>query len=465
MAGCWAIRELVGAELGDSRLTDRLIRLVRAMAEQPSVSIPQACGQKGAKAAYRFFSNDSVESNRILEPHAKRAVDRACKYDVVLAPQDTTTFSFKTQPSKSDLGYVGSDRDSRGLLMHSMMLLSPSGTPLGVVSHETWSREKKDYGKRATARSRPIEQKESYRWLTSVKRAEEVLSEHSCVVVIGDQESDIFELFAQPRASNVHLLVRVRNGNRLVDHEDKYLEKALENSPSRGEVKVQLPRADDRKPRTAVLTLRWMTLTVNPPKNHPERGKFSPLQLQFLWAVEQNPPDGEEPVRWLLVTTLPINSWDDAVRLLTWYTYRWRIERLHYVLKSGCRIEQLQLETLERMQRAIACYLIVAWRLMWITHEAREHPDYSCATVLESHEWQSLCATHAPRKPIPTTPPSLREAVRMIAQLGGFLGRKSDGEPGLKTLWLGMRRLSDISATWKLAHERHIRGAPSATYG
>lgn len=462
MAERWAVHELVGAELGDSRLEDRLIELVSTLAENHGMSLPQACGPSGAKAAYRFFDNEKVDAGEILAPHTKCAARRAREYSVVLAPQDTTTFSFKTHPSKSKLGYVGSDRNSRGLLMHSMMLLSPSGKPLGILHQQMWSRDAKGYGKRATARSRPIEEKESYRWLAGVKSAEQALPEHPCVVVIGDQESDIFELFSAPRASNVQLLVRVRNANRVIDHEDKYLEKALENSVPRGELNIQLPRADNRKPRTAKLTLRWMKFTIKPPKNLRQRSRFAPVQLHFLLAREENQPEGQEPLRWLLVTTLPIDSWDSAVQLLTWYTYRWRCERLHYVLKSGCQIEELQLEEPDRLQRAIACYLIVAWRLMWLTHEAREHPDDSCVTVLETHEWESLCATIAPRKPIPTNPPTLREAVRMIAKLGGFFGRKADGEPGLKTLWIGMRRLADISATWRLARQCLTQGA---TYG
>jgi hypothetical protein len=460
VAASWVVRELVSAELGDVRLTDRLIRLVSAFAEQPAASIPLACGPAGAKAAYRFLDHEGIDPQQILAPHARRAAQRASEYPVVLAPQDTTTFSFNGQPSKRGLGYVSSDPDSRGLLLHSMLLLNPAGTPLGVVHHQTWSRDADAYGKRETARRRPLEAKESQRWLTSVRALEQALPRHPCVVVIGDQESDIFELFAAPRAAHIHLLVRVRSVNRRVDHAAKYLEKAVAESPRRGQVKIELPRADGRAARTAVLTIKWLTLDVIPPRNHPQRRTFAPVKLQFLLAEEEHPPRGQAPVRWLLATTLPIEGWNDAVRLLVWYTYRWRCERLHYVLKSGCRIEALQLETKERLERALACYLIVAWRLMWLTYEARHDPDRSCAGVLRTHEWQSLCATTAPRKPLPTAPPTLQEAVRLIARLGGFLGRKGDGEPGLKTIWLGLRRLDDISATWQLAHQILARGDP-----
>lgn len=461
----WVIRELIQADFGDMRLSDRLIDLVELLAEHPEAALPQACGRAGAKAAYRFFDNPSVSPEAILAPHAARTVQRAKEHAVVLAPQDTTTFSFNHHPATKGLGYVGSDRDSWGLLMHSLMLLGEEGTPLGILHQEMWSRDGSQYGKSEHARQRPIEEKESRCWLKGLEAVEGAGLQNQQVVVIGDQGADIFELFAQPRPAHVHLLVRVSRRMRRVDHPEKYLEIALKNTPARGQVTIAIPRADDREARTASLTLRWCSLIVQPPRNHPQRSRLSPLVLQFLLAEEEHPPTGAEPVSWLLGTTLPLENWDDALRLVRWYTYRWRIERLHFVLKSGCRIEQLQLETAERLQRAIACYLVVAWRLLWLTYEARQHPERTCDGILEAHEWRALVAKLRPRQPLPNHPPTLRDAVRMIAQLGGFLARKRDGEPGVKTLWRGLRRLEDLSAGWKLAQSQLPRGQPLASYG
>jgi len=170
-------------------------------------------------------------------------------------------------------------------------------------------------------------------------------------------------------------------------------------------------------------------------------------------AEEENPPPDVSPISWLLLTTLEINSFESAIRCVKWYTYRWLIERYHYTLKSGCRIEELQLETARRINMALATYSIVAWRLLWLTYEARHNPDVSCDTVLDTIEWQSLCVNFTQNPIPPKKPPTLREAIRMIAMLGGFLGRKGDGEPGVKTIWRGLRRLHDIAATWKLAHQ------------
>jgi hypothetical protein len=166
----------------------------------------------------------------------------------------------------------------------------------------------------------------------------------------------------------------------------------------------------------------------------------------------------------VLLTTVPVGSWDAAVQVIAWYRARWLIERYHFVLKSGCRFEQLQLETAARLQRALAVYGLVAWRLLWLTYQARAEPDSPCTTILATHEWQALACTLLQTPLPPPTPPTLRQAVRWIAQLGGFLARKGDGEPGVQTLWRGLRRLDDIAATWLLLHPPAAQ-PPTSTYG
>ena len=182
----------------------------------------------------------------------------------------------------------------------------------------------------------------------------------------------------------------------------------------------------------------------------PEAGQLKPLSLWAILVQEEAPPAGVTPIVWLLWTSLPITDLDAALRCVRWYSYRWLIERYHFVLKSGCRLEDLQLAAAARLERALATYCIVAWRLLWLTYEARQNPDTPCERALERSEWQALyCHIHKTSRP-PATPPTLRQAVRWIAQLGGFLGRKWDGEPGVQTIWLGLRRLADMTAMWQL---------------
>jgi hypothetical protein len=442
----WVIQELAGADLGDSRLDVRLIKIVEQFSQCPEASIPEACGSRAAtRGAYRFLENQRVEPEKILKPHAERTARRAAAHPVVLVAQDTSEINLTDHPSTQGTGYLAAPH-CRGILLHSLLAISPRGVPLGVLRQFTWTRPLEELGKRHQRRKKPIEEKESQRWLDGLAAVEEELPEHPHVVLVGDRESDIFDLFSAPRSSHIDLLVRVCRQTRRVEHPGRYLDQALEQSPVRGKVQVELPRRGNRPPRKAVLAIRWLTVQVHAPRRGPKR---EPVEMTFILAEEIDPPADEPRIRWVLATTLTVHGLEDALRYLQWYAYRWTIEHFHYVLKSGCRIEQLQLESVEAMERAIATYTVVAWRTLCLTREARETPDAPCTAVLQEYEWQALYAMSRRTTKLPKEPPTLREAVRMIAQLGGFLGRKCDGEPGPKTVWRGLRRLHDIAETWR----------------
>jgi hypothetical protein len=228
------------------------------------------------------------------------------------------------------------------------------------------------------------------------------------------------------------------------------LQVAIEQTAACGEFSLELQRTPKRKPRIATLTVRFTSLELQPPQQHPQRSNLKPVRLQVVWAIEEQPPVGEKVISWLLLTTLEVTNFEQAERCLRWYSYRWLIERYHYTLKSGCRLEQLQLETADRLERALATYAIVAWRLLWLTYEARCHQEKSIEGILPTHYWIALyCHIHQTTV-LPTEPPTLADCVRWIARLGGFLGRRQDGEPGVKTLWLGLQRLHDMATIWQL---------------
>ena len=200
-----------------------------------------------------------------------------------------------------------------------------------------------------------------------------------------------------------------------------------------------------------ITTKRLLFLHLGDVLQQPTRlGLLQVLAQSAVDAVEEHPPSGERAIAWLLLTTLEVTSFEQAERCLRWYSYRWLIERYHYTLKSGCRLEQLQLETADRLERALATYAIVAWRLLWLTYEARIHPSESIEGVLPAHYWIALYCHMHQTTVLPEKPPSLADCVRWIARLGGFLGRKSDGEPGVKTLWLGLQRVHDMASIWQL---------------
>ena len=176
------------------------------------------------------------------------------------------------------------------------------------------------------------------------------------------------------------------------------------------------------------------------------------LTLQVVDVFEPDPPAGEEAVPWLVLTSLATQTVEQAQQIVTWYTYRWLIERFHYVLKSGCKLEESQLREEKRLERLLAVYSLVAWKLLWLTYLARQTPDVPCTVSLQPSEWQALYAFIHRTQRLPTSPPTLHQAVRWIAQLGGFLGRKGDGEPGVKVLWRGWTRFQDIIDTWTISH-------------
>jgi hypothetical protein len=451
-SSAWAEHELRFADLGDRRLNRRLVRLVSDLAAQPEASVPLACGSWAAtKAAYRFWDNDRVDSQDLYQAYAQSTQDRLPAPDQpLLAIQDTTSLNFSHHPATAGLGYFTAP-EQRGLLVHSLLCADADGVPLGLLHQHVWVRDPKDFGKRQRRRRQPTAAKESQRWLDGLAATERALPGRR-VITLADREADFYDLFAAPRQPGHELLIRAKSRRR-IRQEAGLLSRGIAACPAGGQVTVRLPRADGRPGRTATLTLRWGTFAIAPPSTHPRRAQLPPLPLTAVRAQEENPPPGVKPVHWLLVSTLAVAEATDAARLVRWYTRRWLIERYNFVLKSGCRLEALQLTHGDRLRRALATYAVVAWRLLWLTYAARQHGDRAAAEVLTPAEEQVL-QQHFGR-PAEEGPLSLREAVRWIARLGGFLARRRDEAPGVQVLWRGLRRLEDLARGWQLALSQH----------
>lgn len=448
MEGNWATEEMRSLKIRDIRLRKRLTKMLTTFSEHPAQSIPEACGGQWAatKAVYAFWDNDKVEEQAIRQAHYQASSLRAKGQRRVLAVQDTTELSYTGKEVAEALGHL-SQRYSIGLLLHSNLLVSEQGVPLGLIDQQTWVRDPETKGKRHDRRQKTTAEKESQRWLNGVQAAEAMLPEDIEILHIADREGDIFDLFALPRRAGSELLIRVEY-NRRVEHEARLLWDALRQTPIQGEYLVEVRAQANREARQAQTTVRYTSLCLRPP--HEKKG--TSVLLQFILVEEVHAPADVDPIIWLLATSLPVQTLEDALQCVQYYTYRWLIERFHFVLKSGCRIEKLYLQTKPRLLRALATFSIVAWRLLWLTYQARETPDAPCSLILKPYEWQALyCTIHRTPEP-PPQPPSLREALRWIAQLGGFLGRNQDGDPGPMTIWRGLRHLEDIAATWLLLH-------------
>jgi len=459
-AGDWVEEEFAGARIYDERLRRRLCGLARDFFAQPGTPVPQACGGSMAKtkAAYRFFDNERLGLEPLLRGHVEATAGRVSQHEVVLAVQDTTTLNDTAHPETDGLGPIGTTRDeSAGLIVHDTMAFSTEGTPLGLVDVQCWARDPEQAGKKSKRKELPIAQKESHKWLRSYRAAAEVqtLCPQTTVVSVGDREADLHELFHEARRtpSGPKLLVRAeRTRLRRVGspqaEEHEYLWEKLPAEPVSGQADVVVPRRGSRTARTARLEVRHALVTLKPPKKSPA---LDGVPVWVVYAREVDAPaEVESPLEWMLLTTVEVADQAQALERLRWYTLRWGIEVYHRVLKSGCRVEDRQLRDIARIENCLAIDLVVAWRIFWLTKQGRETPDVPCSVLLEPDEWKALYVTVQDAPP-PAEPPSLREAVRLIASLGGFLGRKRDGEPGTTTLWRGLRRLDGIVIGFRAA--------------
>jgi hypothetical protein len=457
----WAQNEFAHAPLPDQRLVKRLIAMATDFAQQPTASIPQACGSWAkTKAAYRFFDHDELTPEALLSAHTQATVQRAAAHPLVLCAQDTTTLNYATHPRTRGLGPIGNNRDKTlGLLLHSTLALTPGGQPLGLLQAKSWSRSTATFGRSSHARNRtPQADKESQKWRASYAACQAVAAQcpDTTLVNVSDREGDLYELFADaltPRPGpRVELLVRAQH-NPQVEHPQKALWACLGAQRVSGHLKIQVPRKDGQPGRLATLSLRFTRVTLCPPCLKTDQ---PPLTLWAVEARERRPPKGATPLCWRLLSTLPVEDCAAAVQRIRWYAQRWQIEVLHKVLKSGCAVEQRQLETAARLQRVVVVDLIVGWRVLALCKAGRESPELPASEWLNDGEWRALASYMEERARPPGHPPTVRQAVRWIAQLGGFLGRRSDGEPGPMVVWRGLQQLRVITAAWKkFAHESY----------
>jgi hypothetical protein len=456
----WALEEFGATDLGDERLRQRLLILAHDFFSRPQASIAQACGNRAkTKAAYRFFDHPKVNAQAILESHREATLGRCAAEAVVLAVQDTTALDYATHAATEGLGDIGNAQGkSLGVWLHSTLAVTPSGVALGLLEVQDWARDPDEFGKNERRNRLPIQEKESYCWLKSFATAAQFQRRlpRTRVVSVGDREADIYELFEsaerERRGGGCGLLVRAQH-DRAVKAEQGHLWAQMEQAPLGGGLEVQVPRRAGQRARRARLAVRFAEVRLRPPQLKASLGELT------VWAVlaqEEDAPAEVEPIRWLLLTTLEVKDFEAAVEKLRWYLQRWNIEVFHKVLKSGCRIEARQLESVEQLRRCWMLDVVVAWRIVYLTKMGREAPELPCTVAFEDYEWKALWSFVHRSMELPAQIPALNEVMRMVAGLGGFLGRKGDGHPGVKSLWLGLQRLNDIASSWLL----YVEGQP-----
>jgi hypothetical protein len=462
--------EVRDADLGDERLNKRLGKIIERLGASPTLSIPAATDSRAEmEAAYRFFDNNNVTPKKILQPHVNATLVRISQCERVVLVQDTTELDL-TRPSQQVQGAGPMDSDvRRGAFVHPLVAFDSDGLPLGTVWEKTWAREKIETSMSDSERARerqkiPIEEKESLRWIEGLRAARDVAEAcpNTTCICVSDSESDIYEMFSEPRSNNadgsapeIHVLVRAcqtrstETGNWLDDvRATKCLfDNSVRVSARTAKIAVtKNKREQSRDARIADVEIRATTVTLCPPYRCDR--KLPPITVNVVLVEEPNPPEGCEPIQWLLVTTLPIDTLDAVQRIVEAYCLRWQIEIFFKTLKSGCRVEKRLFEKLNRTLNCLAAYSIIAWRVMYLCRLGRECPDLDCELVFQPSEWKSVYAVIHRGKPLPAKPPRMNEMVCMVASLGGYIKRRTS-DPGPQTLWIGLQKLHCLSLAWE----------------
>jgi Transposase DNA-binding/Transposase Tn5 dimerisation domain len=464
MLAPWAVDEVAAADFGDRRLDARVAMLLSALGDRPTLSIPAACGGRAEmKAAYRFFDNEKVVFERVIEPHIAKTKERIAAQPAVLLVQDTTEVDL-TRPETDVEGAGELDGARRGVLLHTMHASTTDALPLGTMCAEVLNRTDGVSHETAAEKSRqrkqkPIEEKESLRWLTGLREARRLAQAMPAVqcICVADSEADIYELFAEPRGERpVDWLIRACQDRAIEGDPGHQLRGEALATPALYSVELRIRgrraktaaedrgRRQNRETRGATLEVRAATVTLRPPCR-PDR-KLPPVTVNVVLVREPRPPAGEVRVEWILVTTLPIDTPDQVRTVVEYYCIRWSIEVFFRTLKSGCRIEHRRFEHVDRILPAIGLYLIVAWRILFVCRLGRSCPDIDCEAIFEPSEWKAVwMAVHRQRPP--ERAPQLGEMVHLIARLGGYVERPHS-EPGTQTLWIGLQRVHDLAWAW-----------------
>jgi hypothetical protein len=473
MLAPWALDELQSVDLADKRLDKRVALILSALGDRPTASIPAACGGFAeTTAAYRFFNNEKAIPQAILQPHYDRTKQRIAENRVVLMVQDTTEIDL-TRPQAQVVGAGPMDASSRrGMFLHLMEAFTDDGTPLGAVWSDMWTRPDEEVplsqeDKQKQRKVTPIEDKESYRWLEGLRQARAVAEESptTTCVCVADSEADIYEVIAEPRGAEhpIQWLIRASADRSLLQttpaqEQAAHLRAAVMATPvlytQQITVRGRTPKTGcetrgRRQPRTdrnTEVEVRATTVTLKPPRR-PDR-RLLPVTANVVLVRELNPPQGDQPVEWILVTTLPIGTVEDVRTIIQYYTVRWMIEVLFRILKSGCRVEERRFEHIDRLLPCLAIYVIAAWRTLMVCRMGRSCPDIDCEAIFEPAEWKAVYMVVKRRNP-PKQPPRLVEMIRMIGQLGGWVNRPNRKDlPGVQTIWLGLQRMHDLASAW-----------------
>ncbi len=445
--------ETVRIDLGDKRLNDRYEKIMEANFKEPTQSYTSIFKDwHQAKAVYRFFSNSRVSEEKLLEQQYKQTISHIEHLDPqedILVLQDTTHLNYEGHSQKKELrptqAYV-----KKGLKLHPSIAFTSSNMNLGLLHATTWTGKEKEEMSAEQKQLRPLEQKESYRWLHSFRVTQQVAEKfpERKFFNIADREGDIYDLLleaSKPETKNLYYIVR-SSQNRCTTTQDVKLREAIKDGKNVGNIVFQCNKRGCKK-RRVEQTVKIKRVELDSPKKRPE---LDSIKIFAVQAEEINPPKGETPIKWLILTNYPVETLDDAKKILHYYTLRWSIETFFKILKTGCKVEEIRLETLERLKKCLAVYMAVACRIMFLLKVGKVAPNLSCDILFSTSEWQVVYMDIHRKKP-PSKPPTLQEMIIYIAKLGGYLNRKGDPPPGPKAMWIGIQKMHAMTVGFELS--------------
>jgi hypothetical protein len=434
------IREMQEVDLGDERRGRRAQALVARLAQQPRGTLQAVLqGRAELVAAYRFLNNEAVSSAALLEAHTEASVERMHGSARVLCVADSSFISYGHRAPVAGLGPHNRAGDN-GFFIHPTFAVSAEGLALGTVHWHSWVRDAR-LDKHKTQAQRPLEQKESARWLESLRACSALQARVPAtrLTFLADREGDFYELLAAASVAPVDYLIRAQADRVLPDG------RRLGTPPPclapLGTVRFTIASRAGQRAREVTQTLWAAREALSARRGHT---RTAAVEATVVWAQESAPPAGVPALQWILLTNLPVTTLAAAAQLIDWYRLRWRIEQLFDALKNICLIEAAQLRSAHALRNLCALHLIVAWRLLYLQTLARDEPTLSATCIFAPVELTVLALAHAPRPPPPLL--TLSDALLAIAKLGGYLARKHDKPPGLKTLARGYERLCWLAA-------------------
>jgi hypothetical protein len=443
--GVWAEQVAGACVLPDRRLNRRLSAIIADALNRPNASIPQATGGDAgqAKGTYRFYQNGRVTGAELNAGIGRETAERCLAYPVILAIQDTTTLNLTGLQVVEELGPLDGRSAARGLYLHSTLALTETGEVVGVLDQQSWARPPR--GTRATREG----EKERAKWLYGMEQAQQILSETAGdrpvprLIHVMDREGDTYAVMMAIEDAGDSAVIRSAQNRRVVDPLAT-AHATIRNQPIQAHTPVAVPRHGDQPERVALVEVRSMTVTLTPDRaNYPHAW---PMTWNLVEVWEPAPPADVEPLHWLLWTRESIATIEDTLQVVNYYACRWKIEEFHLVLKSGCQVETLRLETWERLEKAVRVNSAVAARIVFLRDQARTTPEAPALEVLKPEEVKVLVNHFGKKKPLPIEDVTIRQATLWIGRLGGHLNRKKDGMPGVRTLWRGLQALSLLVA-------------------